>query len=150
MRDRCRVWTGIVLLAAFLAPPAYSGDRQFQGEFDPFPHDNSTRDNVVGTGAISATLAGGQLTIRGDFTGLSSPAVAASLRAGAAMGVPGQKIGELAITKADNGQVTGTVRLNAAAIAALNRNALYVEIDSAKAPDGNSWAWLEAPQAGAP
>jgi len=133
-----------VLVAMFLAAPAHAADRQFQGVLDPFPHDNSTRDTVVGEGTISAVLAGDRLTIRGNFTGLSSPAVGASLRAGMAMGVPGPKIGELEVTRARAGQVSGTVTLDAAALAALGHAALYVELDSAKAPEGNSWAWLEA------
>jgi hypothetical protein len=147
LRDRCRAFWA-VLLAAFLAGPVLAADRQYRGEFDPFPHDMSTRDNVVGFGKISATLAGDQLTVRGEFSGLSSSATAAFLRMGAAMGVPGPRIGEITVTKAAAGQISGTIKLNAAAIAALDRNGLYVELDSAKAPDGNSWAWLEADRAG--
>jgi hypothetical protein len=146
LQDRCRVFRA-VLLAGFFAGPAFAADRQFVGEIDPFPHEMSTRDNVIGTGTVTAVLAGDRLTIRGDFTGLSSAATGAYLRMGLAMGVPGQRIGDLTITKATSGQISGTITLNAGAIAALERNALYVELDSAKAPDGNSWAWLQAPKA---
>ena len=146
LQDRCRVF-GAVLLAGFLISPAFAADRQFTGEFDPYPHDMSTRDNVVGVGAVSAVLAGDRLTIRGNFAGLSSAATGAYLRMGLAMGVPGQRIGALTFTKADSGEISGTITLDAAAAAALERNALYVELDSVKAPDGNSWAWLEAPKA---
>lgn len=147
LQDR-RWFFRFVALAGFCAAPAFAADRQFVGEFDPFPHDMATRDNVIGAGTVTATLAGDRLTIRGDFTGLSSPATGAHLRMGLAMGVPGQVIGDLTITKADNGQVSGTITLSAPAIAALERNAIYVELDSAKAPDGNSWAWLQAPKVG--
>jgi len=146
LRDRRRVFR-VVLLAAFFAGPAFAADRQFVAELDPFPHEMSTRDNVVGMGRITAVLAGDRLTIRGDFAGLSSAATGAHLRMGLAMGVPGQKIGDLTITGANSGQISGTITLNAAAIAALERNAVYVELDSTKAPDGNSWAWLQAPKA---
>jgi hypothetical protein len=135
------------LLAGIFAGPAFAADRQFRGEFDPYPHDMTTRDNVVGVGAITAVLAGDRLTIRGEFAGLSSAATGAHLRMGLAMGVPGRVIGDLVITNANSGQISGTITLNAAAIAALERNAVYIEIDSAKSPEGNSWAWLEA-QAG--
>jgi hypothetical protein len=54
------------------------------------------------------------------------------------------------VTNAGAGRISGTIKLDTAAIAALNRGALYVELDSIKAPDGNSWAWLEAQQAGTP
>ena len=146
LQKRCRVFRA-VLLAGFFAGPAFAADRQFAGELDPYPHDMSTRDNVVGAGTIIAVLAGDRLTIRGDFTGLSSAATGAYLRMGLAMGVPGQKIGDLTVTKGNSGQISGTITLSAAAIAALERNAVYVELDSAKAPDGNSWAWLQAPKA---
>ena len=138
---------GVFLIAICLALPVRAADRQFLGEFDPYPHDMSTRDNVVGVGKITAVLAGDRLTIQGNFAGLSSTATGAYLRMGLAMGVPGQRIGDLAITKGDSGQISGTIILSAAAIAALERNALYIELDSAKAPDGNSWAWLQAPKA---
>ena len=136
------------MLIVSLAGPVDAADRQLRGEFDPFPHDISNRDTVVGMGKISATLAGDQLTIRGDFSGLSSSATAAFLRMGVAMGVPGPRIGELVVTKAEAGQVSGTIKLNAAAIISLKHNGLYVELDSSKAPEGNSWAWLEADQMG--
>ena len=147
LRDCRRVFRA-VLLSGLFAAPAFAADRQFLGEFDPYPHDMSTRDNVVGMGNVTAVLVGDRLSIRGDFTGLSSDATGAYLRIGLAMGVPGQRIGALAVTKASNGEISGTITLNAAAIAALERNAVYIELDSAKAPEGNSWAWLQAPKAG--
>jgi hypothetical protein len=136
---------GAVALAAIGASPAFAADQTFQGEFDPVPHDNSTRDDVVGTGTISATLLSGTLTVHGQFSGLSSAATAAHLRMGAAMGVPGPVIGNLGATAASTGEISGSVKLNAAQIAALKNGALYIELDSAKAPDGNSWGWLEDP-----
>jgi len=133
------------LLACLLAAaPVSAADVQVRGTLDPFPHDMSTRDNVVGVGVVEATLAGDRLTITGRFSELSSPATGAQLRMGAAMGVPGPKIGDLVVTKANAGEISGTLKLSGAAIAALKSNALYVEIDSAKAPQGNSWAWLQA------
>ena len=35
------------------------------------------------------------------------------------------------------------IKLNAAQLAALKRQALYIRIDSEKAPDGNVQGWLE-------
>lgn len=141
------VRSAILLVALLIAAPVSAADVQLRGALDPFPHDMSTRDNVVGIGMVEATLAGDRLTISGRFSDLSSPAIGAQLRMGLALGVPGPKIGDLIVTKADAGEISGTVKLSPAAIAALKNNALYVEIDSAKAPEGNSWAWLEA-QAG--
>lgn len=136
------------LMLAILGVPSLAAAQQFQGDLDPVPHDTSMRDNVVGMGTVSAALAGNSLAIKGQFTGLSSPATTVHLKIGAAMGVPGEAIGELSATHAASGAITGTIKLNSAQIAALKKGALYVQLDSSKSPDGNSWAWLES--AGAP
>ncbi len=96
------------------------------------------------TGIVSATLSGTTLTITGNFTGLSSPATAAHLKMGLAMGVPGATIGELNATHAAKGEISGSIKLNSAQIAALKKGALYIQLDSAKGTNGNSWAWLES------
>ncbi len=108
------------------------------------PHDNSTRANVVGGGMVTGVLSGNQLTLSGKFSGLSSPAIGAHLNRGLALGVPGAAIAALDTTKAVQGTISGTVRLSREAIAALKNDALYIELDSEKAPEGNSWGWLQA------
>jgi hypothetical protein len=132
------------LMLAILAAPSLAMAQQFQGDLDPAPHDFSNRDDVVGAGIVSATLSGTTLTITGNFIGLSSPATAAHLKMGLAMGVPGATIGELNTTPAVKGEISGTIKLNAAQIAALRKGALYIQLDSAKGTNGNSWAWLES------
>jgi len=62
---------------------------------------------------------------------------------GLAMGVPGAVIGELTVSHEVAGTFTGKVMLNDTQLAGLRRNAVYVQIDSVKAPDGNLWGWLE-------
>lgn len=138
---------GVILWAGLAASLAMAADVQFAGEFDPMPHDNSTRANVVGEGRVIASLSGKLLSIRGDFSGLSSPATGAHLNMGLAMGVPGKAIGVLETTKDVHGAISGTVKLTADAISALEEGALYVQLDSEKSPAGNSWAWLESPGA---
>jgi hypothetical protein len=138
-----RAIVGLIICALTGAGSAGAADRRYQGDLDPFPHDNSTRDAVVGTGTVSATLTGNMLAVAGRFAGLSSPATAAHLQVGMAMGVPGPKIGELNVTQARDGEISGSVKLAPAAIAALNKGGLYVQLDSVNAADGNSWGWLE-------
>lgn len=145
-----RALIGLVIFAAIAASTAGAADRRYRGDLDPFPHDNSTRDAVVGTGTVSATLTGNTLAIAGHFAGLSSAATAAHLQMGAAMGVPGPKIGDLNVTRAREGEISGSVKLTGAGIAALNRGALYVQLDSMTAADGNSWGWLGNPDAPRP
>ena len=133
-----------LLMLAVLTAPSTAMAQQFQGDLDPAPHDFSNRDDVVGIGIVSATLSGTTLTIMGNFTGLSSPATAAHLKMGLAMGVPGTTIGELNATHAVKGEISGSIKLNSAQITALRKRALYIQLDSVKGKDGNSWAWLES------
>jgi hypothetical protein len=138
-----------VALAATLVlalAPAWAAAPAFQGELDPCPSTPATRANVVGIGTVSAALDGDTLTITGTFSELSSPATTAHLRMGLAMGVPGPVIGELRVPHELAGAISGTVTLSPEQINALRRNSVYVQIESVKAPDGNLWAWLEAPR----
>jgi hypothetical protein len=142
-------WVGIrpvqaavtFLLLSSLA--AAAAGRMFRGEFDPVAFDSSTRADVVGAGVIAGLLDGGTLTITGHFSGLASPAMAAQLHMGAAMGVPGPAIGTLSVTHSVAGEISGKLSLNAAQLAALENHALYVRLDSVKAPGGTLWCWLE-------
>lgn len=124
--------------------PALAADTSYTTELDPVAHTAAERLAVLGIGRVTAELAGNQLTVRGAFSGLPSPATAAHLHMGAAMGVPGPVIGDLSATKSTAGDISGSVTLNSAQIAALDRNAIYVQLDSQLAPDGNLWGWLES------
>jgi hypothetical protein len=88
-------------------------------------------------------LDGDTLTVTGKFSELSSPATAAHLRMGLAMGVPGPEIGELTLSHEAKGEISGKLTLNPAQIAALKASAVYVQLDSVKAPGGTLWGWLE-------
>lgn len=140
-----------IALAAAMAlllslTPARAAVPTFEGELDPCPSTPATRANVVGTGTVFASLDGNRLRISGTFSDLSSPATAAQLRIGLAMGVPGPVIGELRVPHELAGAISGVITLNPKQIAALRDNSIYVQIASVKAPDGNLWAWLEAPR----
>jgi hypothetical protein len=54
------------------------------------------------------------------------------------------------VTHARQGAFSGSVKLSGAQKEALDRQSLYVRIDSEKAPDGNLQGWLEAPAAHTP
>jgi hypothetical protein len=136
----------VAAMLTFALARAWAADQEFLGQLDPVAFDNSTRANVVGIGNISAVLVGSTLIVSGRFSELASPAVAAQLRMGLAMGVPGPVIGKLTVAHAISGEIAGKVKLSAAQIAALHENAVYVQLDSVKAPDGNLWGWLEAVQ----
>lgn len=132
------------LAAAFLlaAGPAFAAG--YAAELDPAPFDATNRADVIGSiGDVTATREGDKLTITGSFSHLTSNATAASLRMGLAKGVPGDAIATLTVTHAHAGQISGSVTLTPAQAAALAKQALYVRIDSEKAPDGNLQGWLE-------
>jgi hypothetical protein len=125
-----------------LAGPAVAAS--YEAELDPTPFDATDRANVIDSiGNVTATLNGNVLTVQGSFSHMASPATGASLRIGLAKGVPGDAIGTLTATHGPQGSVEGSVKLTAAQMDALRRAALYVRIDSEKAPDGNLQGWLE-------
>ena len=126
-----------------LATPAFAA-ATYEAELDPTPFDASNRADVIESiGGVTATLDGSTLTVKGTFSNFTSPATGGSFRIGLAKGVPGDAIGSLTVEHARQGAFSGTIKLNAAQLAALKREALYVRIDSQKAPDGNVQGWLE-------
>ncbi len=128
-----------VLLAG---TPAFAAS--YEAELDPTPFDATTRADVIGSiGNVTATLDGNVLSVQGNFSAMTSPATGASVRIGLAKGVPGEAIGKLIADHAPSGAVSGTVTLTQDQIGALQRQALYVRIDSEKAPEGNLQGWLE-------
>ncbi len=131
------------VLGLMLATPVLAAD--YAAELDPVPFDATTRADVIDSiGNVTATLKGGTLTVQGSFSNLTSPATGGSFRIGLAKGVPGDAIGTLTTTHARAGTLSGSVRLTRAQIAALDKQSLYIRIDSEKAPDGNLQGWLEA------
>ena len=136
-------------MALALATPALAAG--YEAELDPTPFDATSRADVIDSiGNITATLDGNTLTVHGTFSSLTSPATGGSFRIGLAKGVPGDAIGSLTVSHARQGEVNGSIKLNSAQKAALDRQALYIRIDSEKAPDGNLQGWLESPAAHTP
>jgi hypothetical protein len=121
---------------------AYAADAQFFSTLDPAPMTLATRDNVAGTGSITAELTGDRLTVQGSFSGLASPATKAHLYSGSMTGVPGDAFADLTVSPAEKGTLSGAVTLRPAQRKALLAGATYVQIDSVKAPDGTLRAWL--------
>ena len=61
---------------------------------------------------------------------------------GPAVGVRGPALRSLEVTNAADGALRGTLELTDEQIAALRAGRLYIQVDSAPAPDGNLWGWL--------
>jgi len=132
---------GAIALILSAAPVLAAG---FDAELDPVPFDASNRAIVIDSiGDASATLDGSTLKITGNFSKFTSPATGGSVRIGLAKGVPGDAIGTLTVDHATSGHFSGSVKLDSSQAAALMKQAIYVRIDSEKAPDGNVQGWLE-------
>ena len=133
----------IVVGLVWLAQPGAAQDQEkFKVRLATVPMDGGMRDAVAGSGSASAQLAGTKLTVNGTFGGLRSPATAARLHLGPAMGVRGAPVGELAVSKAMNGTITGSLDLTPDQVQGLRKGRLYVQISSEKAPEGNLWGWF--------
>jgi hypothetical protein len=135
-----------VLAAAvvvWLAPSVSAQNpERFKVRLTTVPMDGGMRGTVAGSGSATATLSGATLSITGTFDGLKSPATAATVHGGAAKGVRGASLGDLVVSKATRGTLTGSISLTPEQIKGLREGRLYVEVASEKAPEGNLWGWL--------
>src|SRR5580692_6990780 len=152
MRSGRRAAT-VALLAAALLSLASAGAAQngqsaetFKARLSPVPISIAMMSTIAGTGSLTATLSGKQLTIQGTFEGLRSPATSAQIHRGP-KGIPGVVIPntDLTVTKAAKGEIGGTLQLSPDQIADLRNGQWYVQIQSERAPDGNLWGWLLLP-----
>ena len=114
----------------------------FKAHLAAMPADARTRASLAGSGSASAVLTGTKLAITGSYEGLLSAATSASLHSSVAAGVRGPVIGDLTISKATNGTVSGSVELTPAQLNGLRKGGIYIQINSEKAPDGVLWGWF--------
>lgn len=108
------VLVAITLAAlAFPAPLNAQGTETYTARLGWVPTTPTDRPNVIGKGSATATLAGRKLTISGAFEGLAAPATVARLHRGIAKGARGAAIGDLTVTQAASGKLSGSVDLTA-------------------------------------
>jgi hypothetical protein len=136
----------IAISAATLSAPvsAQTGDT-YTARLGWVPTTPADRPNVIGKGSATGTLAGRKLTISGSFDGLAAPATVARLHQGIAKGARGSAIGDLSVTQAASGKLSGAIDLTADQVEALKQGKLYVQLHSGKGvpPDGSTlWGWF--------
>ena len=131
-----------IMLLVLALPVAAQNEVRYKVRLAPVPMDIAMRSTVAGMGSATAVVKGTSLTITGTFDGLRSPATAARLHQGPAMGIRGMPFGDLTISKATNGTITGSVTLTPEQARALERGRVYLQISSERAPDGNLWGWF--------
>ena len=127
------------LLAASL--PGQTGET-YKARLSAVAADARTRRELAGIGSATAVLSGSKLTVTGTFDGLLSPASMAQLHAASAAGIRGPVIGDLTVTQATSGSLSGAFDLTSQQIENLRKGGLYIQIHSQKAPDGVLWGWL--------
>ena len=150
-RTAALVAASIVLAAAV---SAQTGDK-YTVRLGMVPAANATQQALVaGKGSATATLAGNRLTINGSFEGLPSAATAARVHYGIAKGARGKAIGDLTISKATSGTISGGVTLTPEQLEGLKQGRLYLQVHSERgiAPEqgkaqpevdnSNLWGWL--------
>jgi CHRD domain len=138
------IWGPLILAVSWMTfgGPALATDG-YQTNLGPTPLDSANRANVLGRGAVLATLDDGKFTLHGSFAGLATPATGAHLCMGNVMGGTGPAIYDITVTPAPNGEVSGTVTFTPEQIAALKAGKIYLLLDSQKAPKGNLWGWFQ-------
>jgi hypothetical protein len=122
--------------------PGHAQGNTFKGRLSKVPVDAKMVPIIIGTGFASATLNGTQVKITGTFEGLGSPATVARLHEAKYIGVHGPSIGELEVTKAASGTVSGQVSLTMAQITSLKAGKLYVQIHTQAGPEGHLWGFM--------
>ncbi len=111
----------------------------------PSPLTDGTRVNITGEGRATANLDGNRLTVGGDFHGLATPATSEQICDGLGIGILGAKAFDLTVTPATSGTIAGSFPVTAKQAGAIRHGHFYVQINSAKAPDGNLTGWLPPP-----
>lgn len=133
-----------LIVAAIALSLAAQTKETFKARLSATPADARTRAALAGSGTASAKLEGTTVSVTGSFEGLLSPATSATLNLGVAAGVRGPVVGDLTISKATSGTISGSATLTSEQLEKAKKGGLYILIDSEKAPapDGVLWGWL--------
>ena len=141
---RQNVWVPVSVIALVASSGAYLAGQsttRFVARLSTVPITVAMQDAVSGRGTLDATLAGSRLTVAGKFEGLRSPATVARLHL-APRATRGPAVGDLVVSNAMTGTISGTIDLTPQQLQALDKSALYIQVHSEKAPEGNLWGWL--------
>jgi hypothetical protein len=133
----------LLCLASLAAAQTAQSPEAFKARLSPVPINIAMMATIAGSGSLTATLKGNQLTIEGTFEGLRSPATTAQIHRGP-KGIRGPVVSgfDLTVSKRVTGTIGGTIELSPDQIADLRSGKWYVQIQSERAPEGNLWGWL--------
>jgi hypothetical protein len=142
------------VLALLIASVALAQDSATLGaRLDWVPISGAERNDVSGSGFVTATLSRSRLSITGCFEGLPAAALRASLHQGIATGARGPAFAELTVEPAAAGTLSGAIDLSRAQRDALLAGQLYVQLHAERgvAPDNAVlWGFLLTSQSTSP
>jgi len=118
----------------------------YRGRLSVVPLDIPMQASVAGSGTITATVKGTTLAVSGTFSGLKTPATIVRVHRSPKPGMRGVVIGDLTATAGTTGTISGSIELSKEQLDDLAAGRIYVQLHSQKAPDGNLWGWLFAPE----
>jgi hypothetical protein len=124
------------------APLAAQAPPVLRARLAPVPIDVAMQATIAGLGAATATLSGTTLSVEGSYQGLVTAATTVRVYESARMGMRGTLVGEFPSGGGTSGSFKGAVTVSPGQAAAFSKGLLYVQLQSAKAPDGNLWGWL--------
>lgn len=138
----------LLALGIVLAVPSlvHAQAAQYRARLAIVPIDLAMQATIAGFGSVTAALKGSTLTITGTFSGLKTPATVARVHRGPRTAMRGAPIADLTVTAGTSGTISGSLELTREQIEDLAAGRLYVQLHSEKAPDGNLWGWLLAPE----
>ena len=132
-----------LILATSAAAAGAQDAERFGERLSRMPVDLRTTSTISGAGAVTAELAGNELTITIRFSGLSSGVTAAHVhnapvarRGGVAFAID---VGDASGT---DGEITDTVTLTGDQLAELRSERYYVQIHTGNNPGGELRGWL--------
>lgn len=141
-RSRILALTIVLATSSFVhAQPA-----QYRARLAVVPIDLAMQATIAGSGLVTATVKGTTMTINGTFTGLKTAATVARVHRGPRTAMRGAPIGDLTATAGTSGTISGSIELTKEQVEDLAAGRIYVQLHSEKAPDGNLWGWLLAPE----
>jgi hypothetical protein len=137
-----------VLIAAFAlswfgVPSVAQNTNTFKGRLSKVPSDGKEIPVMIGVGMATGKLEGTKLTVTGTFEGMGTPATFAKLHLAKVAGTNGPAIGDLTVTKAASGTISGTFDLTPEQVEGLRKGGIYVQIHSDKGNEnGHLWGFL--------
>ena len=132
----------VVTLAVAVAAAVQAQTPQYRARLSVVPIDIPMQSAIAGSGSVTATLKGTTLSVTGTFAGLKTPATVARVHRGPRTAMRGPAIGDLIVTAATSGTITGSIELTKDQVDDLGAGRLYIQVHSQKAPNGNLWGWL--------